>query len=163
MKNIKAILEKKTTKTILPVILLALGITLILLSQYFETDNKEQTGAYSNAYETEYTEILENKLKSVLESITGKDTVNVMITLESTFEENIYDEVYESSKFSYSGTTKSKENFAQATPTPKIGGVMIVCGSLSNAKDINTIKKAAATALNINENKIYIIGGVSKK
>ena len=42
---------------------------------------------------------------------------------------------------------------------PKIAGVMIVCLKKMEKEEYVAIKKAASTALNISQSKIYIIGG----
>lgn len=163
MKDKNTLINKEAAKKFLLPILFIVGILLIIVSQFSDTDRKKQSATYSNLYETDYANILEIKLKNVLESITGEDTVCVMITFENTYEMNEYDEVYAVSDFSLPTESKNESFTAVNKPTPKIGGVMIVCSSLSNPDDIKTIKKAAATALNIKENKIYIIGGASKQ
>ena len=163
MKEKNIIFTKDTAKKFIPILLLITGVLLILVSRFSETKEKAITDTFTGVYETDYANILESKLKNVLESITGKGTVNVMITFESTYVTNEHDELYEASDFSLPTMTKSQEVSAAKKPTPEIGGVMIVCSSLSNPEDINTIKKAAATALNIKENKIYIIGGAPKQ
>ena len=163
MKDNSILFTKDMTKKVIPVLLLIVGVFLVLISRFSETKEKTAADTFTGVYETDYASILENKLKNVLESITGEDTVSVMITFKSTYTENEHDELYEDSVFSIQTTAKGQEVSAKIMPTPEIGGVMIVCSSLSNPEDMNTIKKAAATALNIKENKIYIIGGAPKQ
>ena len=163
MKVKNNLFTKESAKKYIPILLLILGALLIVISYFPETKTKKNAETYSGEYETDYANMLENKLKNVLESITGENTVKVMITFESTYITSKQDKLYETSSFSIETMTNDKDVSVIKKPTPEIGGVMIVCSSLSNPEDINVIKKAAATALNIKENKIYIIGGASKQ
>lgn len=163
MKDKNSLFSKVQKRIYLPVILLSAGVLLILISWIADKDNTKDTQIYPDTYETDYANFLENKLKNTLESIDGIGKVTVMITFESTYEPYEQDDLYNASDFSLSVMSDNEKDTAAKVPTPKIGGVMIVCSTLSNPEDIMTIKKAAATALNIKDNKIYIIGGASQQ
>ncbi len=155
--NVKEYL-KNNTKIILVICLALTGFILIALS-YTNTN----AGKENNDGDTEllkYGEYLENKLTQTLERITGENTVDIVITFDGSFEK-VYLEnhgqatnqtaLYFDKEISTPITVKTKN--------PKIKGVMIVCTSISEKSEFKILKEAAATVLDISENKIYIIGG----
>lgn len=149
-------ITRKNTKTISLIILSITGIILILLSYLSNKDTNEK---YESTSEQDiYKARLEQKLTDTLNSITSGNCVNVMITLEGGFEK-VYAVSSYTEKESLFGQKEQSEMPLLKTKNPKIAGVMIVCSNIFDAQSVLEIKKAAATCLNINENKIYIIGG----
>ena len=102
--------------------------------------------------------MLESRLEEILKHATGDGSVNVMITTSKETKESKYASVSEGLFSGYENTKTQK-----ATDEIEIAGVMIVCKSINNANDLSTIKQASATALGIDNSKIYIIGGNGEK
>lgn len=127
-----------------------IGIAVIFLSYNFKNNNSDNI----TTPESSYSEQLEIKTQKIIESITGHGTAKVMITMKNTYiprSTDLYSDFL-------SETTSQSSNFAEI-PLPEIAGVMIVCSSLDNREDLETIKQAVATCLDIHTSKIYIIGG----
>lgn len=125
----------------------AIGIVLIGVS-YIPLERVSSDGT-----ETEYGQILEEKTKKIIETVTGSNTTEVMITFSNTYipvSVNDAETLYR---------TEAKKNYYFEMPMPEISGVMIVCTAVNNESDILTIKQAVSTCLDIPKSKIYIIGG----
>ncbi|MBE6682266.1 MAG: hypothetical protein E7600_08275 [Ruminococcaceae bacterium] len=107
--------------------------------------------------QTDYSRELENKISSLIEKAAEGVSADVLITFESVISDNTNQgtDFFDASK---QVSTTQKE-----TPLPKVKGVMIVCKGLNHQSDFNIIKRAVATALAIDENQIYIIGGVTQQ
>ena len=169
MKALKTFLQKE--RKLLFIILAAAGIFLIFSSYISKNDNDTSSAASGNFENDEldiYGKNLEDKLKNTLCAVVGKDSLEVMITFSSTFE-NVYakglsqkdSDKGDSNQLLFTSSSAQNENTPVISKRncPKISGVMIVCKNRISSKDCQTIKKAASTALNISESKIYIIGG----
>lgn len=152
---IKKLKEKIFSKTYMLVLLIAAGIALLVISELTSGTAKNVKAGVFN--ESDYGFFLEQKLSGIIEEVTGKDTVEVMITFESTYEALENKDDYSQVFSQYEETEKIIEK-----PLPKIAGVIIVCKNISNESDFIHIKKAASTVLNISPHKIYIIGGVQE-
>lgn len=150
--NTKKLKEIIFSKMFMLLIMISAGILLIFISELSQKGSG--SSSLGNTETANYGQYLEEKLCEVLESVTGKDTVKVMITFESTYELGDNDEGYRQVFSDETHISKIIEK-----PLPKIAGVMIVCKSIKEQSDFLQIKKAAATALNVSEQKIYIIGG----
>lgn len=129
------------------ILLAAIGIVLIGVS-YIPLERVSSDGT-----ETEYGQILEEKTKRIIETVTGSNTTEVMITFSNTYipvSGNNTEALY---------SNKAKESYYFEMPMPEISGIMIVCTAVDNESDILTIKQAVSTCLDIPKSKIYIIGG----
>ncbi|MBP3580916.1 MAG: hypothetical protein J6K12_06690 [Clostridia bacterium] len=167
MKLIKAITSGKKAFIL---ILAIIGILLIGVSYIFSEKNTDDTLTDQAGDELAvYGKMLEDKLCRTLSSLTGENTIEVMITFSGTFEtvyagniktDGISNSTYSSEKTLASFTSTGSQNpIIVKRNCPKINGVMIVCLKSLEAEEYSAIKKAACTALNISESKIYIIGG----
>lgn len=158
IKKIKESTRKKA-KAVTVAILAAMGIILITISNLRGSDNENfHSGFYGTENVDLYQKALEKRLEETLNSITGADCVNVMITLEGGFEK-VYSAANYRASESLFGQSNQNTPPVLKTKSPKIAGVMIVCNNIFDAQSVKEIKKASATCLNISENKIYIIGG----
>ena len=160
MKTLKNLL--KNNKKLFIFIIASIGCIMIFLS-YIPKKNSNATQSIPT-YNTEleqYGSMLEEKLCSVISRLTGENTVDVMITFTETFETVYAQNTSQASKesfYSLSETNESKPDIIKRN-CPKIGGVMIVCMKKLDNSEYLAIKKAASTALNLSQSKIYIIGG----
>ena len=158
MKNVR---EMFASKKALITAVAVIGIVLIALSWTF-TEKANVASDYIAQSEIEsYGQMLEHKLTSSLCRLLGDEAVEVMITFSSTFED----------VYGYNGTKTTENTLFSSTLSdetkpvvikrkcPKIAGVMIVCLKKMEKEEYVAIKKAASTALNISQSKIYIIGG----
>ena len=135
-------------KTIL--IMLISGIILLALSfmgNFAKANEKDITR------EEKYCRYLEEKLIKTLEGAIGKGNVSAMITLE------IPKQTEEKDSFTPVISVHNEDVNQNENDGYQISGVMIVCKNLTSQEDFAVIKKAAATALGIQEKQIYIIGG----
>ncbi len=150
------------SKMFITVLIGICGFLLIIFS-YFLPENKSKSESETILI-TEadyYGENLETKIKKTIEKLTGKNTIDVMITFDGTFEKVLYNNTKNSTSITYNISDKEENPCIIKTKVPSIKGVMIVCTSIKNESDFINIKKAVATVLNISENKIYIIGGTN--
>lgn len=158
MKNIR---ETFTSKKALITAVAVIGIVLIVFSCTFTGKiNAEQDDIAQSEMEN-YGKTLEDKLSSSLCRLMGERAVEVMITFSSTFEDVYgYNELKTSENTLFSSTLSNEtEPVVIKRNCPKIAGVMIVCLKKMEKEEYVAIKKAASTALNISQSKIYIIGG----
>lgn len=139
MKSIKGLLKSVLGKKLILIFIAVAGLVLTIIPSI----PKECKN---------YTDNTEEKLKSILESVTGEGTIEVMITYENTYgaSENQSGLFYEA---------QAQSN----TPKTEISGVMIVCRGFTDTNDFDIIKRAASTALGTDQNKIYIIGGANQQ
>lgn len=140
----------KNNKKYTAIILAIIGLLLIGISKLPEQNTAKNTDS-----ETQYVQNLEKRTQEIIESVAGKNTTKVMITLKNTY----VPAVQNTDEFSFDKVKSSKSY--ESIPMPDIAGVMIVCKSLDNSDDFSTIKQAVSTCLDIPQKKIYIIGGKS--
>lgn len=123
-----------------------------------------------------YSGLLSDELKKSVCHMLGDTDVEVMITLESSFES-----VYASDASITQATGEQKTDVksekqlvligpsSQQVPVvvkkipPKIKGVVVVCKKDISKETVTKITKLAATALNVSETKIYVTGGTSNE
>ena len=147
---------KKNGKLLLVVVTSLIGIILIALSYTVKDVSSEQD------YDTQLTAYgrhLEERLSSTLEKITGENTVDIVITFDSSFEKVYLETSGEPSFDTLSKLNSTSQPLQVKTKSPEIKGVMIACTSITTPEEFAVLKKAAATVLDISQNKIYIIGG----
>lgn len=167
----------KGVKIVVPLILLVLVITIYYS---FFNDSSKKTSSFSSISYTsslEYSQLLEDKLKSVLSNIKGAGNVNVMITLESGPELKIATQTDErtNTTTNASGTTTSitvveepiiiTQN-GEETPLvlmeilPVVKGVVVVA---EGAKDVGVklqLLEAVQALLSLSSGNIQILTGI---
>ena len=158
MKNIR---ETFTSKKALITAVAVIGIVLIVFSCTFTGKINAEQGDIAQSEMENYGKTLEDKLASSLCRLMGERAVEVMITFSSTFEDVYgYNELKTSENTLFSSTLSDETKpVVIKRKCPKIAGVMIVCLKKMEKEEYVAIKKAASTALNISQSKIYIIGG----
>ena len=179
--KLKKVLPK--SKSSFLIIMGIIGLLLLLVSTF--TDNnktkseQDSNTALSDKTTTEtYVQYMENKLENIISDMLSNTKVSVMITLESGIEYVYADEqktgaelkndhlAYkteqsDSSQNSYVIVKDSDGNERAVLVTeimPKIRGVVIVCESGETENVSTAVKVAVKSALDIDENKICVIG-----
>ena len=160
-----------------------LGLVLILISSFdFGKKGSTPTGvpkvSSDTAVTTDYTSSLESKLERVISDMLGNTEVTVMITLDSGTEYVYADEIKtnadvtkdqsalktqqsDSNQKSYVIVKDSDGNERPLVITekmPVIRGVVIVCDSGETPSVASAVRLAVRSALNVDEDKICIIG-----
>lgn len=147
---IKAAIEKISQKSrlskklLLIVLMLASGIILLLASEFDTTDEAAPTTASTTtgyADISEYTNQLEERLVSIISSISGAGTTKVMVTLESG-SEDIYlhdfdygenadpsgkNSVERKDEYVIIDGASGEEGIVVRRAEPKVRGVAVVC------------------------------------
>lgn len=145
-KTIKQLSEKTklSKKMLLCVLLLAAGITGLLISELPESSEASSTRTTTEAYqssEKEYTEDLEERLTLLISRIDGVGAVTVMVTLESSVEdvylhnfdygENIdsggKSNIEQKDEYVIVDDGQSENGIIVRVNQPKIRGVAVVC------------------------------------
>ncbi len=160
-----------------------IGLLLLLVSSFDFTGSKTDNGTQSVKStvidsSNEYTERLETKLEELLGDMLGNTKVTVMITLESGTEYIYADEIKtnadvtrdqsalktqqsDSNQKTYITVKDADGNERPLVVTekmPVIRGVVIVCESGETATVSSAVRQAVKSALNVDENKICVIG-----
>lgn len=164
-------------KYLLLVILGVIGIIIIMLSSLKDNDSS-QVNINTVKDEDKYVEMLESKLENMVSNMLGGSEVSVLVTLDSGTE-YIYASEYktdvgvkeigsESKKEQSDSNQKTyvivkDANGAESalivqTKMPVIRGVVIVCEDGQTASVSVAVKAAVKSALNIDAEKICIIG-----
>lgn len=152
--TLKVLMERiKASKTAIIVIAALAGILCIGISSLSSSKEEKIEGEIENGYGRE----LENKISSLIEKAAEGVSADVLITFESSIDKE------EPKSTGFFDASKQVSSAQKDTPLPKVKGVMIVCRGLENQNDFHIIKRAVATALAIEENQIYIIGGVTQQ
>ena len=174
---IKKFSNIKGIKIVVPLILLVLVLTIYY--SFFNDSSKKTSSFNSISYTSslEYSQLLEDKLKSVLSSIKGAGNVNIMITLESGPELKIATQTDErtNTTTNASGTTTSitvveepiiiTQN-GEETPLvlmeilPVVKGVVVVA---EGAKDVGVklqLLEAVQALLSLSSGNIQILTGI---
>lgn len=130
---------KKDKKQLLIIIVAAIGIILIVISNFenFDAETEETSAAESNVFsEAEYTKNLENKLEDMIASLNGAGRTKVSIMLECDYE-TVYarDGSYsqkdgasdEENEYIIIDSDKQEGGLVLKTVTPKVRGVAVLC------------------------------------
>lgn len=114
-----------------------IGIALIFLSNYIDTDSGREDDKFSV---TTYSTKIESDLESVIGKIQGAGKTNVLLTMENSVE------------YVYLGdsTTKTKEI------QPHIRGVLVVCEGGDEPVVVERVTDAVCKALNISTAKVCV-------
>lgn len=158
----------------LAVVLGALGMLMILLSEVLPEKKKEvpETDAEQVVCD-EDTELFkrqtEQELKEMLEQIQGVGSCEVMVTVEGTTEyvyaENISRNTDENADRKSDRLDETvvviesngdKQALVRRVIKPQIGGVMIVCEGGGNTRVNERVLKAVSTALNISSSRVCV-------
>ncbi len=159
------------------------GLLLLLVSSFDFTNGEtpkvaEQVIAANSNSTADYTDRLENKLEELIADMLGDTKVTVMITLESGTEYVYADEVKtdadvtrdqsalktqqsDSNHKTYITVKDADGNERPLIVTekmPVIRGVVVVCESGETGAVSSAVRLAVKSALNVDENKICIIG-----
>lgn len=149
-----------------------IGILLIFMSGYLGSDKNKETNK-TDFSEDEYCSKIENKIKNIVTSMTGNENVQVIVTLDSSYEYVYLNEKDLSNDYTNDGeeSTKKKDNSKEkyiivedsngnenglivTTLAPTIRGVVIIYDGNSSLNE--GIKSAVMAVLNISKNKIYV-------
>ena len=158
------------------------GLLLLLISSFDFSSDQPPTEAQSVAVKSDgsvdYTDRLEQKLEELIGDMLGGTKVTVMITLESGTEYIYADEVKTDADItkdqSALKTQQSDSNHKTyitvkdadgnewplivTEKMPVIRGVVVVCESGETGAVSSAVRQAVKSALNVDENKICIIG-----
>lgn len=143
-----------------------IGMVLILASDMLSRGDKSAESENTSAVSyDEYTENLEERLKSVISSIDGVGECRVMITLENT-SESVYATNYESKNDDNSLSRKDEyviyDSSGGETPVlikeymPRVQGVTVVC---SGGDDVGTKEKiigSVTSLFDISANRVSV-------
>ncbi len=169
-KFIKSLLEDG--KTNIFILVGFIGILLVTLGNPVsqEGESKEAPTLNENSLD-EYINTLETDLQLILSSVEGAGTVEVMITLESSWE-NVYvseeksqDENFEgeSVKSSYESSFVLIDGYEEETALvktvlePSIKGVVVVSKGAGDISVISDITSAVQVALDVPSNRICVV------
>ena len=178
------VINKLTEKIKSPKVLVAAGlagILLIFLSSFLGggDNGKKQAPSAESITAEEYRGELEQSVTEIVKSITGRDNVKVVITLESGIKysyadirEGVSADKTESNSKSTSSeskqtyiTVKTADGGEQAllitTEMPEVRGVAIVCEGGDDGETNEKIQNAVTAALNITSKRVYVAGGKS--
>ena len=172
MKKISEILEKIKTdrKMLLMLILGAVGVLLILISEFSGSEPKENTEPTQTAPFYNYEADIETRLNEIISQINGVGRAKVMVMLKSG-EKNqyAYNESYQSKSGNNSEDRKSENEYVVidgergdecvllTTEFPQIQGVIVVCDGGGNNVVKNDVTNAVAALLDISTNSISVL------
>lgn len=163
-KRLKAFLKTpKGGKTV--IILIILAAALIALSDFFPlSEEKEETKTVSKEEEERR---LEERLKSILESMEGVGKCEVMITFAGTAET-----VYATEKTAENSSQTAEEYIliedkegnqtalSRFTLSPSVCGVVVVCEGGFTAEIQARVTQAVKTALGIGSDRIFVTDAI---
>lgn len=170
MVNIEKIFTSDKSKLIIAVLFMA-GVFLIFLPDGKKSDTAYVTGSSVDEMQI-YSKLLSDDLKQSVSHMLNDEEIEVMVTLESSFEA-VYasDAVVTQATAQEKTDTRSEKQMVLIGPSsqpepvvvkkipPKIKGVVVVCKKEISKETVDKITKLAATALNVSETKIYVTGG----
>ncbi len=173
MEKYKEVLQKilSEKKNVVLIICSFVAIILLLFSELSSEDNeKENSEPCMGIAADEYIEIQEEKLEKLLESIDGAGNVEVMITLESCYE-NVYlkDSAVktESNESDFSKEQEDKYIITKNTTNdqggliikvyePVVKGVAVVAEGGDNEKIKMAVLETVSAVFNINSSNISV-------
>ncbi len=170
--DLKALLKNKKVSTAV-FALGIIGILLIFISGFTKEETKTVKSQQNVFSEEGYCKEIENKIKKIVSTMTGNDDVQVIVTLDSSYEYVYLNEKVLSNDYTNEGdtATKKKDNSSEkyiivtdsdgnengllvTTLAPTVRGVVIVYNGGPSVSE--NIKSAVMAALNISKNKIYV-------
>ena len=175
----KFLQNKKTVPIIVAIGII--GILIILISDMLpQKNNTVEENMQNISTDSQYLEDLKNDIKTIVLSITGEESVEVVVSLETGIEY-----VYATEKDTDLGVKENKQSEGNynnetsdkteesyiiinngtgeqpliiSTINPKIRGISIVCSSGFSQEICDTIKTSISTLCNISEKKISVSG-----
>ena len=152
---------------------------LIVFSDCSNNNDKITSATTSEVFDyNEYSQMLEQKVENIVESIEGAGKCSVMITLEKTEEYVFFTEekistnteeetgqdktkqTIESDKETKAGVVENRNNgndvLVTTTLMPQVGGVVVICDGGGSVLVQERVTNAVATALNISHNKVFV-------
>ena len=155
----------KNQKTLIIIILLAIGLILLILPTSASTKKNSDN---SNSRLEEYSQSIEKKIADMCSNVSGVSNVKVTVYFDSGFE-TIY-AYNEESKSSSTGTNSEKKYVTIGSGNdesmvcvlermPNICGVAIVCKGGGNPLVSNQLTNLISSAFGVPKNKIYIAEG----
>lgn len=151
-------LFKKENRARLAVLLGAMAMLLILLSELFSPTDKTAPSGSTSVDESAYRQQLEQQLSELIAQMQGAGRTTVMITLESG-EETIY------ALDTLSGQTQEQQThvllddgtaLAQTVCTPKVCGVAVVCEGGGDVRVAARITELVGALLDVPSNRICV-------
>ena len=178
LKHFTAIFTKRLGNKRTVSVILVLGICGMLLIGFSDifSDSKKTTPAGNTTVSVEqYINALEKRTKEMLNSIEGAGKCKIMITAESSSEQNfatddsISQDTQSDQKESKNKTDIEKEivmvedssgkkiALVRNVTEPKIRGVLVLCEGAGNIETKENIINAVKTLLGVSSNKISVI------
>ena len=158
-------LFKKKNAGFLLVLLFALGIFLVLFSG---EEKKEEVAEIKMSFDEEkYEEMLEKRLKNIIEKMDGVGEVSVMVTLEGSAlytyaidtTQNISgdgDSKKESTVVLSTSQTNNKEAVVSGYTLPKVKGASVVCSKKLTPTQRSNVIGVVGASLGISSAKICV-------
>lgn len=158
-------LFKKNNAGFLLILLFLLGILLILFSG--KEEKKEVNVTKMNFDEKEYEEMLEKRLKNIIEKMDGVGEVSVMVTLEGSAlytyaidtTQNISgdgDSKKESTVVLSTSQSNNKEAVISGYTLPKVKGASVVCSKKLSPTQRSNVIGVVGASLGISSAKICV-------
>lgn len=176
--NLQSLLKNKKISTAVFIIGIA-GILLIYLSGLFGSSSKPVTQSNNVLSEDDYCKRIEDSINKLTVSITGSENVQVIVTLNSSYEYIYLNEKDLSNDYTNDGdvTTKKKDDSSEkyiivedsagneqglvvTTLMPTVRGVVIIYGGQEKEAVTQRIQSAVMAALGISKSKIYVSGTI---
>lgn len=159
---------KDDKKIVLIVIVGLLGMLLVFASELFEKTPKEKVTASEPTQS--YESLVEERLKTLIESIDGVGTAEVMVVFDSS-RESVYakdtDENFEKNETGNSNRVKSdyvlvendgeKSGLLTKSVYPKVGGVAVVCDGAADSVIKQRIVETVSALFDINSTQISVV------
>lgn len=167
-KKIRNFLEKKQNKKLFLIILLgAVGILFISLSELVPPDSEEIEISENNYFKNsrEYEEFLEKRIEDEISKISGAGETSVMLTLDSSEEfsyaQNSTEEIFENESARKSEII-TVENGSYETPVivktteAKIRGILVICKGGDDPFVSEKIIESLRALLDVPSNRISV-------
>ena len=168
--KIKFYCDMKKVKYII-IIILCLIVCLIFFSSFTSSNKsiKSQTTIQENSSWQEYCQSQEHRLEYVLESIKGVGSVKVFIMVDEsptiTYLENTTKNTNSNSLESFQTVAVEIKNGTITNPgvvvetLPKILGVLVVAGGVSDIKLKNTLANVVSSVMKVNLANVEVLEG----
>ncbi len=161
------------------IVLIGVGIVCLLILLVFESGDSDKTEVTSGQAATlpdEYVERTEKQLKTILSQVEGAGEVNVMITLESCFE-NVYARDYATATESRTDSSDSditeelvvvkgsdgEEGVVIKVYEPVVKGVAVVCEGADNINVKSAITETVCALFDISSAKVSVTKGQKER
>ncbi|MCD8328596.1 MAG: hypothetical protein LUC25_05805 [Ruminococcus sp.] len=167
---------KKNKKLCVIVIVGVLGMILILLSELFDSSDKDvQSETVSDDYystSTAYKDKIQSELLSIIKKIDGVGEVDILVTVDGTTEYVYAEELDTQSNESDDSQSEDYNNkvviidedgnqkpLIKKIVEPNVTGVLVVCSGGDRYEIIEKVYRAVSTALNIPTSSVCVVKG----